>query len=394
MSRRLLSYTQHLEGMGHLVRSLRIAAGIERAGLGVDLVMGGVPVSGMETGGVHVIELPPLKAGPGGFRDLRDSAGVAVDSAYKQQRRDRLLGLLESLAPDAIMIEAFPFDRPQMRFELIPLLEAAWRRAPRPLIICSVRDILQENKSAERIEETIACLRSYFDLVLVHGDPDFAGLALTFPRAGEISDLVQYTGYVAGPPPPRAQSGTTYSVVVSAGGGATGENILKCALKARPKTGFANDRWCVVTGPYLSENVRQQLNRDATKGIEIHQYRTDLPGLIADARVSVSRGGYNTVVDIFQTGSRAVIIPNANAGQTEQARRAYLLAQGNAAIVLDESGLDPGRLAAAIDRAAVMPAPVAAPNLNGVAMSAQIVSQALNAHCAGEPQRTPTASGR
>ena len=164
MSRHVLSYTQHLEGLGHFVRSVRIAAGLEQAGLTIDLVMGGVPVKGMVTGGIHVIELPPLKAGPGGFSDLRDGAGERVGPAYKNKRRDQLLGLLESSSPDAIMIEAFPFGRRQMRFELIPLLDAARKRTPRPLIICSVRDILQENKSPDRVEETLQCLRTYFDL--------------------------------------------------------------------------------------------------------------------------------------------------------------------------------------------------------------------------------------
>ncbi len=385
MSRRLLSYTQHLEGLGHLVRSMRIAEGCERAGLTVDLVMGGVPVPCMETGGVHVIELPPLKAGPGGFSDLRDAAGARVGQAYKNKRRDRLLELLESVSPDAVMIEAFPFGRRQMRFELIPLLEAALRRRPRPLIICSVRDILQENKAPDRVEETITCLRTCFDLVLVHGDPDFADLALTFPRAGEISDLIRYTGIVAGPAPVRAQTDKAYKVVVSAGGGATGENILKCALKARPKTRFAKERWCIVTGPYLNDAAVKQLKRDATAGLEVHAFRNDLPSLMASAQVSVSRGGYNTAVDIFQTGARAVVIPNANDGETEQTRRATLLAKRHAAVVIEEAGLDPGRLAGAIDKAATMSIPVAVPNLNGVETSARIVSEALRAQSAGEP---------
>ncbi len=382
MSRHVLSYTQHLEGLGHLVRSLRIAEGLERAGLAIDLVMGGVRVPGMETGGVHVIKLPPLKAGPGGFSDLRDGAGKRVGPAYKNKRRDQLLGLLESANPDAIMIEAFPFGRRQMRFELIPFLEAACSRTPRPLIICSVRDILQENKSPGRVEETLQCLRTYFDLVLVHGDPDFAGLALTFPGADEISDLIRYTGIVAGQPP-ASQSDQTYKVIVSAGGGATGENILKCAVKARPKTRFAHDAWCVVTGPYLREGAVEQLQAEAISGLEVHRFRNDLPNLIAGAAVSVSRCGYNTAVDIFQTRTRAVVIPNANDGETEQTRRANLLADMNAAIVIDESELDPERLAVAIDQAANMPAAAAAPDLNGVTNSARIVLEALNAHDAG-----------
>jgi predicted glycosyltransferase len=379
MSLRLLSYTQHLEGLGHLVRSLRITAGIKQAGLDVDLVMGGVPVKDLETHGLHVVKLPSLRAGPGGFSDLRDSRGKPATEAYKDKRRDQLLGLLETLSPDAIMIEAFPFGRRQMRFELIPFLEAARNRQPRPLIICSVRDILQENKSPDRVEDTISYLRTYFDLVLVHGDPNFADLALTFPRADEISDLVHYTGIVAGSPPSPAQTDKAYKVVVSTGGGATGENILKCALKARPKTSFANDLWCVVTGPYLSENVFDQLKSEATDGLELHAFRNDLASVMAQAEVSVSRCGYNTVVDIFQTKARAVIIPNANDGETEQTRRAQLLADRQLAIMLDESQLDPDRLAAAIDRAADMPAPTSVPNLKGVETTARLVSEALSA---------------
>jgi predicted glycosyltransferase len=40
------------------------------------------------------------------------------------------------------VIELFPFGRRQMRFELLPLLEAARARSPRPWIISSVRDVL------------------------------------------------------------------------------------------------------------------------------------------------------------------------------------------------------------------------------------------------------------
>jgi len=380
MSYRLLSYTQHLEGLGHLVRSLRVADGMKQAGLDVDLVMGGIRVEGMQTQGLDLIELPSLKAGPGGFSDLRDSDGNPATDAYKDKRRDQLLGLLKTLSPDAIMIEAFPFGRRQMRFELIPFLEAAQNCRPKPLIICSVRDILQENKSPDRVRDTINYLRTYFDLVLVHGDPNFADLALTFPGADEISDLVHYTGIVAGSPPEPAQTDNPYKVVVSTGGGATGENILKCALQARPKTRFANDLWCVVTGPYLSESVTNQLKSEATHGLELHAFRNDLTSIMAQAQVSVSRCGYNTVVDIFQTKARAVVIPNANDGETEQARRAILLGNRKAAIVIDETHLDPDRLAAAIDQAATMPTLHDVPDMNGVATSARIISEALAAH--------------
>ena len=45
------------------------------------------------------------------------------------------------------MIEAFPFGRRQMRFELLPLLDAIAAMTPKPLLVTSVRDILQERVS-------------------------------------------------------------------------------------------------------------------------------------------------------------------------------------------------------------------------------------------------------
>ena len=56
------------------------------------------------------------------------------------------------------------------------------QRGP-PLIVSSVRDILQENRKAGRERKRRSRLiNDIFDLVLVHGDPGFARLEETFPR--------------------------------------------------------------------------------------------------------------------------------------------------------------------------------------------------------------------
>ena len=94
-----------------------------------------------------------------------------------------------------VLIEAFPFGRRPMRFELIPLLERAANAAHRPLIACSVRDILQEVRP-ERQEETVALVKRFFDLVLVHGDPNVFALSDSFPAASAFEDRIWYTGMV------------------------------------------------------------------------------------------------------------------------------------------------------------------------------------------------------
>ena len=47
-----------------------------------------------------------------------------MDDAFKERRRDLLLQAFRDCSPDIVIIEAFPFGRRQMRFELLPLLEA------------------------------------------------------------------------------------------------------------------------------------------------------------------------------------------------------------------------------------------------------------------------------
>ncbi len=374
----ILSYTQHLQGIGHLVRSLRIAAEMVRAGLTVDLVIGGVAVEGLRAPGVRIHRLAPIKAGKGGFSDLVDAQGRPIDEDRKAARAARLVGLVEEVRPDAILIEAFPFGRRQMRFELLPFLDAAHARSPRPLVACSVRDILQQSDKPGRLDDTIAYLEKYFDLVLVHGDADFAALGATMPRACEFSAMTRHTGIVAGPQPAAASE--AFDVLVSVGGGATrGERLLECALKARPLTRYAHGKWCFITGPNLPAREARALRAQAGPGVTVHEFRDDFASLMAATSVSVSQCGYNTAVDIFQTRCRAVVVPYAEHGESEQTRRAALLARRAIAQAVYERELSPETLAAAIERASDAPAPPedAWPDLNGAAATARIVREAV-----------------
>lgn len=374
MSLKILSYTQHLEGIGHLVRSRHIAAALVEAGCDVELVIGGMPVKGLSEIGAHLTQLPPLKAGPGGYSDLVDQAGAPVSEAVKASRRQILLERLKAYGPDVVIVEAFPFGRRQMRFELEPFLEAASNQTPRPLVVCSVRDILQENKKPGRVDETVKHLRTYFDLVLTHGDKNFVSLSATFPAADQIADLIQYTGIVAGKTP-RASANEVFDVVVSAGGGATGLNLLKAVMDAKPLSRCAAKRWCIITGPNLPKEIAGKLQGLADDGVSIFPFRPDLPALLLSADLSISQCGYNTAVDLFQSRCRAVVVPYAGKEQTEQTRRAQLLSAHGFAVCVEEHALSAKSLAGAIDRALALPKAAADkyPSLQGAATSAAII---------------------
>lgn len=349
MTVRVMFYVQHLLGIGHLARASLICESLVQEKFDVKMVMGGTPVIGFPGPSVDVEFLPVLKAGCFQFNELTDGNGVVVDQKYFDDRRDRLLSLFESYRPDILVIEAFPFGRRQMRFELVPLLEAAKSADWNPLIAGSVRDIVQEKKKLKRLDETVETLKKYFDLLLVHGDPNFVELGETFELASEIEHLTKYTGIVSAEIPPLI--GPSFDVIVSAGGGAAGELIMLSTLEARPLTTLANASWCFITGQNLSDKAIKQLRKNQSDNVTIETHRADFRALLAHAKLSISQAGYNTTADILRAKCPSVLVPFSSGGETEQSRRASALAALDIAETISEQGLTPQRLANVIDLA-------------------------------------------
>jgi predicted glycosyltransferase len=372
---RVFFYVQHLLGIGHLVRASRISTALAGAGFEVAVAAGGCSIEGFPDPGIRTIPLPGVRAGSNGFSALDDCKGRPVDETFKAARREQLLSALAAERPDVVVIEAFPFGRRMMRFELVPLLAMVQEMRPRPLVVCSVRDILQHNARPERVQETADCLAQFFDLVLVHGDPRFARLEETFALAHTIADKIRYTGLVAGPPPAPAHQ--SYRIVVSAGGGVVGAALVSATLQVLGAHAWARPA-CLITGPMLAGTALRSLEAAAPADIDIVPFRKDLPDLLASAELSISQAGYNTVCDLLQARCRALLVPFAGDGETEQTMRAHKLQALGLAEVVAEDEATPERLAAAIDTMLQRPKPAGHHlDLYGAHRAAQILKQEI-----------------
>lgn len=381
MARRILFYVQHLLGIGHLKRASAIARAAAEHGLEMVVASGGHPVPGVDFGNARVVQLPPVSAADGSFAVLLDQTGTPVDDNWRAKRTSRLLALLDDVRPDAVLIELFPFGRRQFRFELLPLLETVSAWTPRPPVICSVRDILVEKPKPERNREVAETVKRYFDAVLVHGDPGLIELDRTFPMAGQIADRIQYTGYVADG---QGHLDTTENgmneVIVSAGGGIVGESLLAAALAARPLSTAADKPWRFLTGLNLPNRAFDDLAGQTPGGVIVERHRADFKALLANCALSVSQGGYNTVMDVLRAAAKAVIVPFAAGQESEQSVRARLLASRGWIHMVEAKDLSPFNLAKAIDGAlgATEP-PTIDIKLDGAAETARLLrSLALN----------------
>lgn len=371
----VLFYVQHLLGIGHLARASRLADAMVEAGFAVTLVTGGAPVRGFPGAGVAHIQLPTVLAATG-FSGLVDSEGVPVDAAFEQNRTALLLETFQTVQPDVAIIEAFPFGRRQVRFELLPLLGAIKASRPKPLLFSSVRDILQENRKPGRDQETADLVLEHFDGVLVHGDPHFVRLEETFPLTDRIAEKIYYTGLVAAPAPAPAHD--QFDIVVSAGGGAVGAALITAALEAQAILG-GDDRWCLITGPNLPQADYDRFSAQAPDAVTLYRFRPDFPALLPRAKLSISQAGYNTVCDLLRARCPALLVPFAAGGETEQTVRAQKLEALGLAHVILEEGLNGAAMAEAVARAKALQFPTdLTVSLDGAANTARMIGDMLD----------------
>lgn len=352
MSARVFFYVQHLLGIGHLRRAATLARALASGGFDVLLVSGGAPVDGLPLEGVRFHQLPPLRAADLRLKELSQLDGTPLDDVFRAKRTRVLLDLFEAEAPDILLTEQFPFGRTQLRFELMPLLDAAERRPSAPWIVSSIRDVLRRTASPARVDEMVATFE-VFDAVLVHADPALVRLDDSFPAWPDIQDRALYTGYIAEFDPARAPQGTAGAgeVIVSVGGGAVGAPLLRAAIAARPMTALADRKWRLLVGANVPAADRAALAEAADAGIIVEPARGDFPSLLRNAALSISQAGYNTVVETLCHADRAVLVPFGTARETEQADRARVLVERGMVAAVAPDALNSETLAAAIGRA-------------------------------------------
>ncbi len=370
----IMFYVQHLLGIGHVFRAMRVARGLAKSGCETHIVWGGKKIPSMDTDGVNMHFLQAVHVSDEDFKALLLDDGTPISDGGKTRRADHLVELFHTINPDIVITEAYPFGRRQMRFELLPLMDAVQSAKPKPLMVCSIRDILQENRAPKRVRESLDAIHQWYDLVMVHGDPDLIPIEATLEHASEIKSKIRYTGLVT--PDPIDSTlipSLTPDVIVSAGGGAVGRFLMSVAVKAMAHCENIPTNWCLTTGPDLSQQDFDKLNQTAPEGMQVTRFITDLAAVMKQAKVSVSRAGYNTVGDILRAQCPAVLVPFVGGLETEQLRRARMMEDQGLGTVLMDEDLTPQSFARAVDKAANLGSKAADFELNGAQNAAHML---------------------
>jgi predicted glycosyltransferase len=384
---KIIFYCQYVWGMGHLFRSIELVRALSEHD--VILIAGGQEVDVGLPENVTLVRLPVL------YMDEQFTTLIAGEPErnvedLQRERKEILFSLFEEHKPELFIIELYPFGRTIFGFELKPLLESIRQgKFGEVKIACSLRDILVEKKDPQAYEErVIHDLNTFFDLLLIHSDPELIPLDGTFSRLNDIQIPIRYTGFVTRHVEPKAGTKLRQElgidseeqlIVVSAGGGRSGFDLLNTVLDAYRLLPNADKiRLEMFSGPFREPEEHKKLAAKATEGIRVRRFTKRFLEYLSAADLSVSLAGYNTCMNLLVTGIPALVFPYPQ--QQEQPIRVEKIKPFLPMKILEDKDIAPPSLCHQIRQMLLEPkrSDLLAINLNGAENAARYLNQLID----------------
>lgn len=376
-SPRILLYSHDSVGLGHLRRSLTLAAALrERMPAASILVAtGSSRPAAFQTGeGIELVKLPSITKDPSGAYVSRELPLPLADLI--DLRRGLLESLFERFAPDVLVVD---HKVRGLLGELDDVLAAARARGTRTIL--GLRDVLDAPEVVAREwggREERAAIAAY-DRVLVYGAPEVFDPRTEYPIPPELGARLEFVGYVVRPhvpdgfqPLPRARD----EVLVTCGGGDDGQQLVETyleSLRRRPRPWSST----LVLGPLFDAREARRVKREARAmgDVRVHLFYEDLPRLVDGADAVVAMAGYNTAFELVRSRKPTLLVPRTHPRREQLLRARSLERLGLAACrpdpQPDEIGVDLARLLAN----GVLPGRL--PSLKGAARFAEVVAEEL-----------------
>lgn len=335
---RLIIYSQDGLGLGHMRRTSAIAARLLH--LRPDACV--LTLSDSQLGQFFPIstshdylKLPSIvKTGPGNWRPARLPLSFEM---IQEMRQDIIYSATMRFRPDIFLVDHMPHGT---MGELLPTLKALKESGAKTKVVLGLRDILDAPHVTEerwRTEGAYAAVEEYYDMVLIYGMREIFDMAEHYRFPAHISNRFRYCGYVCPAPADRQRHLVRANIlngyhnakliVVMAGGGADAYPMMRATLEALPAVSQEQHCFCLlITGPFMPPELRHELQTAAT-GLPVRILTTveDTYGYLQDADLVIAMAGYNTTVEILQSGKRAILVPRGGPS-AEQRMRANLFA--------------------------------------------------------------------
>lgn len=360
--KKVLFYCQHLLGIGHISRSLAICNELVKS-FEVHFVQGGPFVNKtIDHPNFHHHYIQPLLMHEHNSElyDPNDENTLVEIWSLRETELKKIL----NYSFEHIFIELFPFGRNKFRFEIFSLIDQAKTINPKALVHCSSRDIMVEKKDKDkRNKKIVNYINQYFDTIFVHSDSQLVKLDETFSRAIDIKEKTLYTGYITQAKVSNVVFKREKLILISMGGGVVGDELL-LALSDLP-IHYKKYTCHFILGPYSKPALKEKLELKAIEhqNMKLTGFIENFEEVMAKSSLSISLAGYNTVMNLLNTKTKAIVYPYM--ANIEQNMRAVKLEQLGFLSILRDNDFETTRLKTIIDKTLAMDYPQSEINLKG-----------------------------
>lgn len=357
---RVLLYSHDSVGLGHLRRNLAIASEIAATfpNSSIMIVTGSPCATQFQLpANTDLVKIPSISKDKQGEYITLNLSGSLKETLRFRSRM--ILEAFRSFEPGLIIMD---HQLTGLKGEALDMLREAKEKGV--ITIYGSRDVKDDPEVVKRNWDTPEnrwALNEGYDRVCIYGVPEVFDPRVAYAPYLDKVKHVDFTGYivpavkkVAKNPVPRRRK----KVLVTFGGGSDGVHRAELYVQALATAPAYWDSH-IITGPLMGADIKRRIRQQAKKlqpigSVKVQRFHSNIPALLQQVDAVVSMAGYNSCVEILQSGVPAVLLPRSFP-RREQVIRATRMAELGWVSVLPEVDPDPHRLFSAVEAALKSP---------------------------------------
>ena len=345
-----LFYCQHLVGVGHLTRSLKVCQSLLEL-CPIDFLRGGPDIGlSIDSPNFRTIELPPLS---------KNDPWAPIQGEESMPLRKEILKKELNEPYDFFITELFPFSKWLLKDEVEGIIQRVKELNPRCVIGCSLRDSFLQN-DPEQEALILDFINRCYDVVFVHSDPSIFKLEESFSLAKQVKKKVIYTGFITSA---RLRDTQLKRILVSMGAGSFGGEMVWSA--AHTAIFFPQYEYLLVMGPKspakLMTELEELFKQSKFNNVRVVPFMRNFEETLAESCLSISLGGY-TLIEAVNARTASIVYPSTFPDQFVRSKK---FAAAGLARLISEEDLNPFKLKEIIQEVLNNPRPEHEINMSG-----------------------------
>ncbi|MDP9136633.1 MAG: hypothetical protein M3N38_00415 [Pseudomonadota bacterium] len=310
---RVLMYSHDTFGLGHLRRCRTIAHYLVEHFRGLHvLIISGSPIAGAFDfrARVEFVKIPSVVKVDGGEYA---SHNRHIDLTEAMQMRHAMIRqTAETFQPDIVIVDKEPLGLDGELAETLSYLKTRGTT-----LVLGLRDVMDAPRLLAKEwaqRDVLRKIAALYDMIWVYGPAEFWDPLTGLDVPAGVRGRMNFVGFLHRTLPMSPVSNHEPHgdyILVTAGGGGDGADLIDNVLSAYQGTAAMPYRALVVMGPFMPADRREVLWAKAKKipAIDIIQFDNRLETLIAGARAVVGMGGYNTFCEVLSFDKPALLVP-------------------------------------------------------------------------------------